>query len=109
MSARAAAAARMPKSTEPRSPDAQRATRSPPPPTPFMSGCSTPIAKAVVTAASTALPPRCSTSAPMRAPSRSCATTIPPVTLSTSWASTGRLIFMAAHSTRYTGVIQPRN
>jgi hypothetical protein len=65
-------------------------------PMPFISGCSTPMAKAVVTAASTALPPFCSTSTPMRAPSGCWAVTMPSRAVSSSCASTGRLSFIGS-------------
>src|SRR5579875_3240363 len=49
------------------------------PPTPLMNGSTTPMAKAVATAASMALPPRRSISAPASAASGCIAATIPPL------------------------------
>src|SRR5215207_3852147 len=50
----------------------------PPPPIPFIHGSTTPAVKAVVTAASTAFPPRRRTSAPAAAACGVLAATIPP-------------------------------
>src|SRR5258708_11839796 len=52
-------------------------TRAAPPPTPLIAGSTTPIAKAVATAASTALPPARSISSPAAAASGCMAVTMP--------------------------------
>src|SRR5215216_4909958 len=54
------------------------ATRNPPPPMPLIHGSTTPETNAVVTAASTALPPALNTAAPASAASTDLAPTIPP-------------------------------
>src|ERR1700728_3578343 len=67
------------------SPPARWMIMKPPPPMLPARGYVTAMAKPTATAASTALPPFCRTSAPMRAASASCATTMPSLA-TTAWA-----------------------
>src|SRR5262249_18817494 len=64
-------------------------TRKPPPPIPLIHGSRTPSAKLVATAASTALPPAASTSAPTEAASRLWEATMPPAAVTTAFRGVG--------------------